>query len=163
MEISGMVQLLADTLTSLSGKYYAFWSPLVGEIGTFITGSGTSANILFGKLQVGIAVNMNIETSWLAAANTTGTTAGKIISPQSIAIAASACQLQGQEGNLETSLPLCTRVRNNIGSYRLYRIIKKPPVINLYPWKPNHSDRQSPVWSTLRYKYTPHTAIPYHF
>lgn len=49
MEISGMVQLLANTLTSISGKYYAFWSPLVGEIGTFITGSGTSANILFGK------------------------------------------------------------------------------------------------------------------
>lgn len=47
MEISGMVQLLADTLTFLSGKYYAFWSPLVGEIGTFITGSGTSANILY--------------------------------------------------------------------------------------------------------------------
>lgn len=100
MEISGMVQLLADTLTSLSGKYYAFWSPLVGEIGTFITGSGTSANILFGKLQVGIAANMHIDPSWLATANTTGTTAGKIISPQSIAIAASACQLQGQEGEI---------------------------------------------------------------
>ena len=100
MEISGMVQLLADTLTSISGKYYAFWSPLVGEIGTFITGSGTSANILFGKLQAGIAANMDIDPSWLAAANTTGTTAGKIISPQSIAIAASACQLQGQEGEI---------------------------------------------------------------
>ena len=100
MEISGMVQLLANTLTSISGKYYAFWSPLVGEIGTFITGSGTSANILFGKLQAGIAANMDIAPSWLAAANTTGTTAGKIISPQSIAIAASACQLQGQEGGI---------------------------------------------------------------
>ena len=100
MEISGMVQLLADTLTSISGKYYAFWSPLIGEIGTFITGSGTSANILFGKLQAGIATNMDIDPSWLAAANTTGTTAGKIISPQSIAIAASACQLQGQEGGI---------------------------------------------------------------
>ena len=63
MEISGMVQLLADTLTSISGKYYAFWSPLVGEIGTFITGSGTSANILFGKLQAGIAANMDIDPS----------------------------------------------------------------------------------------------------
>ncbi len=82
MEISGMVQLLADTLTSISGKYCAFWSPLVGEIGTFITGSGTSANILFGKLQAGIAANMDIAPSWLAAANTTGTTAGKIISPR---------------------------------------------------------------------------------
>ena len=100
MELSGMVQLLADTLTTFSGKYYAFWSPLIGETGTFITGSGTSANILFGKLQAGIAANMNIDPSWLAAANTTGTTAGKIISPQSIAIAASACQLQGQEGEI---------------------------------------------------------------
>ncbi len=100
MEQSGMVQLLADSLTSWSGKYYAFWSPLIGEIGTFITGSGTSANILFGKLQTEIATNIYIEPSWLAAANTTGTTAGKIISPQSIAIAASACQIQGQEGEI---------------------------------------------------------------
>ena len=43
---------------------------------------------------------MDIDPSWLAAANTTGTTAGKIISPQSIAIAASAYQLQGQEGEI---------------------------------------------------------------
>lgn len=79
-------------------------------------GSGTSANILFGKLQAGIATNMDIDPSWLAAANTTGTTAGKIISPQSIAIAASACQLQGQEGgNLKTGFPIRSRVRNTTG------------------------------------------------
>ncbi|MCQ4875535.1 L-lactate permease [Butyricimonas paravirosa] len=100
MEISGMIRLMADTLTTLAGNGYAFWSPLVGEAGTFLTGSGTSANILFGKLQVGIAENINVEPSWLTAANTTGTTAGKIISPQSIAIAASACQLQGKEGEI---------------------------------------------------------------
>lgn len=106
MEIAGMITLLSDTLGLIAGNGYPFWAPLVGEAGTFITGSGTSANILFGKLQAGIAANLQIDPSWLAAANTTGTTAGKIISPQSIAIAASACNLQGKEGDiLKSALP----------------------------------------------------------
>ena len=100
MEIAGMISLLSESLVLVAGNGYPFWSPIVGEVGTFITGSGTSANILFGKLQVGIATHLQIDPSWLAAANTAGTTAGKIISPQSIAIAASACNLQGKEGRI---------------------------------------------------------------
>ena len=100
MEIAGMISLLSESLVLVAGNGYPFWSPIVGEVGTFITGSGTSANILFGKLQVGIATHLQLDPSWLAAANTAGTTAGKIISPQSIAIAASACNLQGKEGRI---------------------------------------------------------------
>lgn len=71
---------------------------MIGCLGTFITGSGTSSNILFGKLQADIAVQLHIEPNWLAAGNMSGTTAGKMFSPQSIAVVTSNPILKGQEG-----------------------------------------------------------------
>ena len=78
----------------------------MGAIGTFATGSDTSSNILFGKLQASVADQLGMNKSWLAAANTAGATGGKIISPQSIAIATAACEQQGQEGAfLRSAMP----------------------------------------------------------
>ena len=68
--------------------------------GTFITGSDTSSNILFGKLQASVAGQIHVSPDWLSAANTVGATGGKIISPQSIAIATSAGNQQGKEGEI---------------------------------------------------------------
>nr|WP_282917279.1 L-lactate permease [Streptococcus canis] len=65
-----------------------------------MTGSDTSANVLFGELQVKAASNLTMTPYWLAAANMSGATAGKMISPQSIAVAAVAIGLEGQEGRL---------------------------------------------------------------
>ena len=98
METSGMIALLASGLASLTGAAYPFVAPAVGALGTFVTGSDTSSNILFGKLQAGVAEHLNVDPTWLAASNTAGATGGKIISPQSIAIATSACQMPGEEG-----------------------------------------------------------------
>ena len=67
---------------------------------TFLTGSDTSSNILFGKLQTSVAGQIGSDPSWLAAANTAGATGGKIISPQSISVATSACAQQGKEGEI---------------------------------------------------------------
>ena len=75
-------------------------STAIGAIGTFLTGSDTSANILFGKLQAGVAEHIGADPVWISASNTAGATGGKIISPQSIAIATSACGQQGQEGRI---------------------------------------------------------------
>ena len=98
METSGMIALLASGLAGLTGAAYPFVAPAVGALGTFVTGSDTSSNILFGKLQAGVAEHLNVDPTWLAASNTAGATGGKIISPQSIAIATSACQMPGEEG-----------------------------------------------------------------
>ena len=73
---------------------------LVGSIGTFITGSGTSSNVLFGNLQTDAAVAINADEGWLAAANAAGTCAGKMISPQSIAIAVGAISLKGKDNEI---------------------------------------------------------------
>lgn len=98
MDFAGMIGVIGLALAALTGKYYPLFAPTVGCLGTFLTGSDTSSNILFGKLQSSVAHATGADPSWLAAANTAGATGGKIISPQSIAVATSSCGQQGQEG-----------------------------------------------------------------
>ncbi len=106
METAGMIQVLAMALSAATGALYPFFAPTIGALGTFLTGSDTSANILFGKLQAGVAEHIQVDPNWLSAANTAGATGGKIISPQSIAIATSATDQQGQEGDiLKAAIP----------------------------------------------------------
>lgn len=100
MSYSGMIGTIAVSLVAVTGGFYPFIAPIIGSLGTFITGSDTSANVLFGELQVKAASNLNMNPYWLAAANMSGATAGKMISPQSIAVAAVAIGLEGQEGRL---------------------------------------------------------------
>lgn len=98
MGYSGMISSIALSLSNLTGSFFPIISPLIGALGTFITGSDTSSNVLFGELQKQTALQINSNPSWIAAANASGATAGKMVSPQSIAIAASATGLSGQEG-----------------------------------------------------------------
>lgn len=98
MDFAGMIGVLGVALATATGSLYPLFAPTIGCLGTFLTGSDTSSNILFGKLQASVASATGADPSWLAAANTAGATGGKIISPQSIAVATSACGQQGQEG-----------------------------------------------------------------
>ncbi len=100
MDYSGMIGQLGIGLAAMTGSFYPFIAPTIGCLGTFLTGSDTSSNILFGKLQTAVAAEINVDPTWLAAANTAGATGGKIISPQSIAVATSACSQQGKEGEI---------------------------------------------------------------
>ncbi|WP_199635549.1 L-lactate permease [Serratia sp. PAMC26656] len=96
MDVSGLIGTLAQSLVDLTGGSYLFIAPVIGALGTFVTGSDTNSNILFGKLQTTAAEKLNVDPLWLAAANTSGATGGKMISPQSIAIAVSATRMDGQ-------------------------------------------------------------------
>jgi lactate permease len=100
MGYGGMVEALANGLVAATGGYFVFLSPLIGALGTFLTGSDTSSNVLFGPLQNQVASAINVSPYWLAAANTSGATAGKMISPQSIAVVTSATSLVGLEGKI---------------------------------------------------------------
>lgn len=100
MGYSGMIQIIAKEIVNITGTLYPIISPIIGAIGTFVTGSDTSSNLLFGQLQRDAAVNLKLNEYWLVAANTSGATAGKMISPQSIAIATSATGLLGSEGKI---------------------------------------------------------------
>lgn len=107
MNYAGMIVVIASALAAVTGQLYPVFTPLIGAIGTFVTGSDTSSNILFAKLQANVAHQLNYSNSdWLVAANTTGATGGKMISPQSIAIATAACDMQGRDGEiLKAAIP----------------------------------------------------------
>ncbi|MEG0509310.1 MAG: L-lactate permease [Eubacterium sp.] len=103
MGYSGMIGSIAMVLVAVTGIYYPLIAPIIGALGTFVTGSDTSANVLFGSLQVKAAEAIHVDPYWIAAANMAGATAGKMISPQSIAVATAATGLIGSEGKILTS------------------------------------------------------------
>ena len=83
-----------------TGDAFAFFSPVIGWIGVFLTGSDTSANLLFGPLQQVTAGELGVGEALFLAANSVGGVVGKMISPQSIAIACAAVGLVGKESEL---------------------------------------------------------------
>jgi len=80
-----------------TGKLFPFFSPLLGLLGVFLTGSDTSSNALFGNLQVVTAGRLGLDPVLVAAANAAGGVMGKMISVQSIAVAAAATGLSVME------------------------------------------------------------------
>lgn len=96
---SGISASLALALAS-TGNAFAFFSPIVGWLGVFLTGSDTSSNLLFGTLQQVTARQLGIPEVLFLAANSVGGVVGKMISPQSIAIACAAVGLVGRESEL---------------------------------------------------------------
>ncbi|WP_020605997.1 L-lactate permease [Spirosoma spitsbergense] len=96
---SGMSITMAVSMAS-TGALFPFFSPVLGWLGVFLTGSDTSANALFCKLQYTSADTIGIDPLITVAANASGGVTGKMISPQSIAIGAAAVGLVGRESEL---------------------------------------------------------------
>jgi L-lactate transport len=96
---SGMSSTLALVLAG-TGAAFPFFSPFLGWLGVFLTGSDTSSNALFSSLQATTAHQIGVNDTLLVAANTSGGVTGKMISPQSIAVACAATGLVGKESDL---------------------------------------------------------------
>ena len=96
---SGMTTTLGRALAG-TGSLFPFFAPVVGWIGVFITGSDTSANALFGRLQQVSADQLGVSPVLAVAANSSGGVTAKMISPQSIAVACAATGLVGREPDL---------------------------------------------------------------
>lgn len=96
---SGITITIATALAE-TGFLYPFFAPILGWLGTFITGSDTSSNALFGKLQYETATSIGVNPVVTVAANSSGGVVGKMISPQSIAVGTAAVGLIGKEAKL---------------------------------------------------------------
>ncbi len=96
---SGLSSTLALALAQ-TGSAFTFFSPFLGWLDVFLTGSDTSSNALFASLQATAAHQIGVSDILMVAANTTGGVTGKMISPQSIAIACAATGLVGKESEL---------------------------------------------------------------
>jgi lactate permease len=89
MNYSGMTSTLGLALAA-SGGAFPFFSAVVGWLGVFLTGSDTSANALFGNLQVVTANALGLNPVLTASVNSAAGVMGKMISVQSIAVAVAA-------------------------------------------------------------------------
>ncbi|MFP3154866.1 L-lactate permease [Lachnospiraceae bacterium ZAX-1] len=100
MTYSGMISSMAGLFVGLTGGFYPFVAPIVAAIGAFVTGSGTSTQVLLGSLQSETAIQIGVSPYWLSAANAVGAGIGKILSPQCIGTALAAVNLAGQDSKL---------------------------------------------------------------
>lgn len=80
-----------------TGALFPFFSAMLGWLGVFLTGSDTSANALFGNLQVVTANRLGLDPILMAASNSSGGVMGKMISLQSIAVAAAATGMKSED------------------------------------------------------------------
>lgn len=99
MNLSGQTASLGNALAAV-GSAFAVMSPVIGWVGVAITGSDTSANALFGLLQVTAAEKAGLDPVLMAAANSSGGVMGKMISPQNLAVAAAAVGMIHREGDI---------------------------------------------------------------
>ena len=99
MNVSGQTITLGTWMAG-AGTAFALISPILGWLGVAVTGSDTSANSLFGALQVTAANQAGLSEVLMAASNSSGGVLGKMISPQNLAIAAAAVGLNGKEGEI---------------------------------------------------------------
>jgi len=99
MNVSGQTITLGTWMAG-AGTAFALLSPILGWLGVAVTGSDTSANSLFGALQVTAANQAGLSDVLMAASNSSGGVLGKMISPQNLAIAAAAVGLNGKEGEI---------------------------------------------------------------
>jgi lactate permease len=99
MNLSGQT-ITIGTWIAGAGGVLGLLSPIIGWLGTAVTGSDTSSNSLFGVLQVKAAKGAGLDPTLLAAANSSGGVLGKMVSPQNLAIGAAAVGLGGREGDL---------------------------------------------------------------
>lgn len=96
---SGMAYTIGATIAGV-GSIFPFLSSYLGWLACFLSGSDTASNLLFGNLQVAAAHQLHLSPVLLAATNSSGAVAGKMISPQNIAIGVTTVGLVGDEGGV---------------------------------------------------------------
>lgn len=99
MNYSGMAITLGHSFAA-TGRLFPFFAAFLGWLGVFMTGSDTSTNALFGKLQAVTAEQIGVNPLVTVNANTCGAVCGKMISPQSISVATAATHIVGKESEI---------------------------------------------------------------
>ncbi len=104
---SGIMQLIAQGVTQVTGKYYSFAVPFLGLLGAFVTSSNTSSNILLGSFQRTAADMISVNEAAILAAQTAGGAIGTVVGPSTILLGTTTAGCEGKEGEvLRFMLPI---------------------------------------------------------
>ena len=100
MDGTGQTAVLAEGIANVLGKVYVILAPFVGMLGTFMTGSNMSSNILFGGFQVTTANLLGVEAAPVLGAQSAGGAIGSAISPSKIILGTTTANILGSEGEV---------------------------------------------------------------
>lgn len=106
---AGMIEALARAAAGL-GPSWPVLAPSVGALGTFVTGSATASNVLFGPLQADVAAEAGLPAALMLAAQGYGAAIGNVVAPHNVVAGAAAVGLAAREGAVlgRTALPAAT-------------------------------------------------------
>jgi lactate permease len=105
---TGMTQVLARGVADVTGVAFPFFSPYIGVLGTFLTGSNTNSNVMFGALQTETARALGLSTVTLASAQSIGGSLGSSIAPAKVLVGTALVGLQGREASvMRKAIPYC--------------------------------------------------------
>lgn len=100
MGYAGMISSISAFCIGVAGAFFPVVAPWIGMVGSFVTGSGTSSGMLFGPVQKEAAVALAADPYWMVALNSLGVAAGKMLSPQTLAIGLAAVRVTGKDAEL---------------------------------------------------------------
>jgi lactate permease len=98
MQHAGMTRILAEGVADAVGGAYPFFSPFIGALGAFMTGSNTNSNVVFGSFQQDAAAILGLNVLIILAAQTAGAAVGSVFAPAKVIVGASTVGLGGEEG-----------------------------------------------------------------
>lgn len=100
MSHAGMTDRIAASIADFAGPTFPGWSPLIGSIGAFMTGSNTNSNAVLAELQVRTANLLDLSPIWILAGQTVGGAIGSVAAPAKLIVGASTAGLQEREGRI---------------------------------------------------------------
>jgi lactate permease len=108
MNDTGMTSTLARGVAAVTQQAFPLFSPFIGLLGCFMTGSNTNSNVLFGAFQVETAVTLGISTRIMASVQSCGASLGSAIAPAKVLLGATTVGLAGKEDTvMKKSIPYC--------------------------------------------------------
>ncbi len=105
---TGQITVLAEGIANVLGKAYVILAPFIGLLGTFMTGSNMSSNILFGDFQMTTASILEVNAAAVLGAQSAGGAIGSAISPSKIILGTTTVNIPGKEGEVMKRLILIT-------------------------------------------------------
>jgi lactate permease len=93
----GLIDSLAFAAADTLGGWWPLIAPLLGALGTFVTGSATASNALFSNLQATTAQAAGLSVTGVLGAQGMGAAIGNAIAPHNLIAAAAVVGLAGRE------------------------------------------------------------------